>query len=111
MPGVLCLQGIYVYLKPPSLDQLRERVSADVLANPPLQHEPAEAAQTAADEAAAEASAAAARRELFDEMLVHDPQVRSRFHIAGVRAARFMLACLCCMANRGSGLACAGCLC
>jgi hypothetical protein len=58
------------------LDQLCERVSADVLANPPLQHEPAEAAAAAAAEAAAEASAAAAQRELFDEMLVHDPQVR-----------------------------------
>jgi hypothetical protein len=68
-------QGTYVYLQPPSLEQLRECVSADVLANPPLQHEPAEAAEAAAAEAAAEASAATAQRELFDEMLVHDPQV------------------------------------
>jgi hypothetical protein len=68
------LQGTYVYLQSPSLEQLRDRVSADVLANPPLQHEPAEAAEAAAAEAAAEASAAAAQHELFDEMLVHDPR-------------------------------------
>jgi guanylate kinase len=73
--GIMFSQGTYVYLQPPSLEQLRERVSADVLANPPLQHEPAEAAEAAAAEATAEASAAAAQRELFDEMLVHDPQV------------------------------------
>lgn len=90
------MQGTYVYLQPPSLDQLRERVSADVLANPPLQHEPAEAAQAAAEEAAAEASAAAARPELFDEVLVHHPQVRHVQCNVHVAADSLKLACLCC---------------
>eukprot|EP00882_Tetradesmus_deserticola_P025095 GHRQ01027539.1.p1 GENE.GHRQ01027539.1~~GHRQ01027539.1.p1 ORF type:complete len:249 (+),score=51.84 GHRQ01027539.1:65-811(+) len=96
MCGVLALQGTYVYLQPPSLEQLRDRVSADVLANPPLQHEPAEAAQAAAAEAAAEASAAAARRDLFDEVLVHDPQARSAcmhgtYRLCGTRWTRHVV--------------------
>ncbi|KAF8071222.1 GLTP1 [Scenedesmus sp. PABB004] len=65
--------GTYVCLQPPSLEGLRARVAAGVLANPPPQHDPAAAAAAAADAAAAEAAAAAAAPELFDAVLQHDP--------------------------------------
>lgn len=71
------MQATYIYLQPPSLERLQQRISADVLANPPLHHEPADAAAAAAAEAVKEASAAAAQPELFDAVLVHEPQVGS----------------------------------
>lgn len=71
----LTLQATYVYLQPPSLGQLQQRIRADIKSNPPLHHDPEDAANAAAAEAAEEATAAAAQPELFDVVLTHDSQV------------------------------------
>lgn len=88
----MCMQATYIYLQPPSFEQLAQRVAADILANPPLHHEPADAAQAAAAEAVREASAAAAQPELFDSMLKHDPQVRAKY-VGSMLAADVNLSC------------------
>lgn len=69
------LQATYVYLQAPSLEKLLEQVTADVLANPPLHHDPAAAAQEIAAETAKESAAAAEQPQLFDAVVVHNPQV------------------------------------
>jgi hypothetical protein len=61
-------------LAPPSLEQLAQRVRADVLANPPLEYEPEDAAAAAAAEAVHQAEVAtAAGARLFDVVIAHDP--------------------------------------
>lgn len=70
------LQATYVYLQAPSLEKLLEQVTTDILANPPLHHDPAAAAQEIAAETAREAAAASEQPQLFDAVVVHDPQVR-----------------------------------
>eukprot|EP00879_Flechtneria_rotunda_P032088 GHRR01035240.1.p1 GENE.GHRR01035240.1~~GHRR01035240.1.p1 ORF type:complete len:660 (+),score=243.45 GHRR01035240.1:528-2507(+) len=67
-------KATYVYLQPPSLQQLRERVKCNLLANAPPQHDPAHAADAAAAEAVKEAAAAAEQAQLFDAVITHDPQ-------------------------------------
>lgn len=62
---------------PSSLDVLQARITAEVLANPPLHYEPEEAAAKAAAAAVREAQAAAARPELFDAVVSLDEQVRA----------------------------------
>jgi len=71
------LQACYLYLQPHSIEALQARITAAVMANPPLYYEPEEAAAKAAAEAVREAGAAAARPELFDALVSLDPQVQS----------------------------------
>jgi hypothetical protein len=70
-----CLQATYVHLQPHSLEALQARITAAILANPPLLYEPEEAAAKAAAEAVKEVEAAAARSELFDVVVTLDPEV------------------------------------
>lgn len=71
-----CLQATYLYLQPHCLEALQARITAEVLANPPLLYEPEEAAAKAVAEAVKEAQAANARPELFDAVVPLNPQVK-----------------------------------
>lgn len=79
--GLCCLrvcastQASYLYLQPHCLEALEARITAEMLANPPLYYEPEEAAAKAAAEAVREAQDAAAQAGLFDAMVPLDPQV------------------------------------
>lgn len=73
----IVLQASYLYLQPHSLEALQARITAEIMANPPLHYEPEEAAAKAAAEAVQQARAAAARPELFDALVSLDPQVQS----------------------------------
>jgi hypothetical protein len=71
------MQAAYLYLQPHSLEALQARITAEVLADPPLLYEPEEAAAKAATEAVKEAQAANAKPELFDVVVPLNPQVTS----------------------------------
>lgn len=79
---LFCLQATYIHLQPHSLEALQARITAAILANPPLLYEPEEAAAKAAEEAVKEAEAAAARPELFDAVVTLDPQVSPASQLA-----------------------------